>query len=345
MKDDHFRVDADDDGVTSPEAAAAFLERYGDQPRSIRVLLPGDTAEDVLEGRWRMYGGRKLKRSCDGETCDVRRETGGWDEGLPCECARRGVAPTDKKHHCALIYTLQVILPDVRGVGVWQVSTGSEISVRQLTGDLRLLEQLRGRVGGIACALEVVPTDVAPDGRPTRVFTLRLRVTDHTPGELLAGASTPTPDGLPERVDVRALPAPADDDVRDDLLTSGQTAGGGESHVTAGGSGEQATGDAHTDAEPVALSDAVAAWCSTLKPRTAETRRVVAACRALGITPDSGAIADRFGEQARTLDGFLEAAEAAAGVLPSAEKTTASESATPCLPSSGVADTTGGGDA
>ncbi|HKY60532.1 MAG TPA: hypothetical protein VJP59_05920, partial [Gemmatimonadota bacterium] len=40
---DYFRVEAEESGVTSPEAAASFHEVYGDEPRTIRCVLPGPT--------------------------------------------------------------------------------------------------------------------------------------------------------------------------------------------------------------------------------------------------------------------------------------------------------------
>lgn len=206
---DHFVVAVDESEITLAETVEAFRKVYGDEPRRIRAMLIGDTPEANLEGAWRLYGASKLKRRCDGVTCDERTATGGW-ESKPCACLAAGVEP-DGKRECVLTYTLSILLPDVAGFGVWQLDTGSVISVRRLTGFMRTAERIRGSLAGYEFDLLLVGVSVTPegDGKAKTVYVLEPRDFDLTPRAALA--ATPEVRGaLP--------PAPLADDARDDLL-------------------------------------------------------------------------------------------------------------------------------
>lgn len=214
---DYFRVDPED-GITSPECAASFLAEYGEKPTSIRCQVPGRRAADVFEGAWRLYGARKLKMICDGETCDERTATGGW-ESMPCACKARGIPLTKdngtaNEKHCKLSYTLNLFLPDVVGVGVWQIDTGSEISVARISRWLQMMENVTGGdLLFLDFTLNLVPVDVAPDGRAKKVYVLEPRAVGATPRELLTGGGrtqVALPAGDPEPGPT--LPPPAYDD-------------------------------------------------------------------------------------------------------------------------------------
>jgi hypothetical protein len=225
VADDHFVVSADDDGITLPETVAAFTAIYGAEPRQLRAMLLGDTPEANLEGAYRLYGTNKLKRRCDGVTCSERSATGGWAE-QPCVClAGKGVVGAD----CKLTFTLQMLLPEVPGFGIWQLDTGSEISVRRMTGFLRTAHTLRGTLTGLKFDLLLVPVQVAPGGTAKTVYVLDPRVLDLAPAAALE-------DGNGQRAGYE-LPAPIADDVRDELL-----------NVDAEGT------DTHTEPDPVLVA-------------------------------------------------------------------------------------------
>lgn len=208
-KIDYFRVEAEESGVTSPEAAASFHEVYGDEPRSLRCALPGPTPDAVFEGAWRLYGANKLKRLCDGTTCDERTATGGWTE-QPCICAGlpKMVKRKGKKEEvpnpdlCKLTWTFNVLLPDVRGIGVWQVDTGSEISIRRISSWLQMMHRLIGDFTLTEFTLDLVEAMVAPEGKALAVYVLQPRSEGSSPRELLAGG------GRAERQLIEAGPVP-----------------------------------------------------------------------------------------------------------------------------------------
>lgn len=193
---DYFVVTADDGGVTNPESAESFYDVYPDEPRVLSCVLPAATAEQCMEGAWRLYGTGKLKRKCDGTECDERTATGGWVT-QPCICEAKGIPSevtkggnlTKNPLHCRLIFTFNVLLPGVQGVGVWQVETQSEISARRIANWLRMMETLLGNLRMVPFELHLVPVSVAPDGKSKTVYVLEPRATAQTQAAIGAGTT------------------------------------------------------------------------------------------------------------------------------------------------------------
>lgn len=209
VKADHFVVYAEESGITSQEAVDAFKAVYGDEPRELECWLPAPTPDDIMEGAWRQYGKSKLKIRCDGETCAKRRETGGWAEE-PCQCQRLGLAEDDKRH-CDLGYTIQLILPRVSGIGVWQLDTGSTISSRRMADWLTLMMNLTGgNLTRLAFRLRIVPIKVSPEGTATTVYVLDPMTMDTSPQQLISAG--------PAQTQVAALPPPAADEEAEPTL-------------------------------------------------------------------------------------------------------------------------------
>ncbi len=206
---DHFVVNAD--AATSQQSADSFHEVYGPTPRELRITLPGDAPEDVLDSAWRMYGtGGMLKRKCAGPgmECKERGPGGEWIFG-PCACAREGVDVEDKTRHCQPRWTLNFLLMDVVGVGVWQFDTGSPMAGDGMASMLQLLYTLRGTLLRAECVLRLVPVQVAPKGQAKTVFIARLEAADVTPQQALDLAA-----GDP----IGQLPPSTLDDGPDELL-------------------------------------------------------------------------------------------------------------------------------
>jgi hypothetical protein len=209
---DYFRVETEESEITSPAAVDAFRAVYGEEPRELAVMFPGSDVEDVLENAWRLYGASKLKRRCDGTTCSERTATGGWVT-KPCVCE---ALPEASRDHCKRTLTVQVLLPDVSGIGVWQIDTSSEIGLRRLVGHLRLIQSIRGTLQGYECRLRLVPVKVAPDGATKTVYVLDPVDFSQTPRQALAGAAGAEPVGAASSQP--ALPPPVLDEERDELL-------------------------------------------------------------------------------------------------------------------------------
>lgn len=205
---DYFVVNAD--AATSETSAQSFHDVYGPEPRELRITLPGELPEDVLETAWRLYGGGSvLKRKCQGPggECKVRGPEGEWVYG-PCKCTSEGRDPEDKSNHCQQRWTLSFLLMDVAGLGVWQFDTGSPMAGDSMASMLQLLHAFRGTLLRVECILRLVPVQVAPKGQAKTVYVGRLESRDTPQAALDTAAGEP----------LGQLPPSTLDDGPDDLL-------------------------------------------------------------------------------------------------------------------------------
>lgn len=214
-KADHFIVSADDGGVTTPEAVAAFEAVYPGEPQQLRIMLPGNTPAECFEGAWRLYGKNKLKRMCDAEMCSERTPTGGWRD-VPCVCKEQNIAPRSDDH-CKLTYTLNVILPDVAIPGVWQIDTGGEMSSGRVADFLDMVSEMRRgqSIRFMEADLFLIKVMVQPEGmaKSMPVYVLNPQPRGATTKQLLSGGPLMLgPDGPAE------LPAPAADETPEPTL-------------------------------------------------------------------------------------------------------------------------------
>jgi hypothetical protein len=232
--DDHFRAAPDDSGITSETWAAAFHQVCGEKPREIKILLPGPAPGDILRGAYKLYGTSKLKRRCDGETCNERLAAGGWAE-KPCVCQARAIPEkvtrkgklVPNPERCQLSWSFQFILQDVPGLGAADLVTGSEISARNLATRLHFFHQIVGDLRLFPCVLFMTQVAVSPEGQTKKVWVLDLRDDGTwTPRQAIAGEVRPALE-LQQRVEAAGElpPAPVErDDDRDELVHRDSTA-------------------------------------------------------------------------------------------------------------------------
>lgn len=169
---DYFVV-REDNGITSPTAAEAFHEVYGDKPHELDIMFPIDD-EGLFFQQWlRRYGsGRGLICKGDGETAvRVDKKTGILEE-IECdpdEC------PYAIDRSCRPVATLMFILPRVAGLGCWQLDTSSWNSIVNLNSAIDFIGRLTGgRIAMIPLKLILRPRDVQPEGKKKRVWVLDL---------------------------------------------------------------------------------------------------------------------------------------------------------------------------
>jgi hypothetical protein len=326
-KVDYLRVDPDDE-ITLPEAAASYLAEYGPEPKRIKVRLPGKAPEDNLRGGWRKYGTSKLLCQCDGNLADERSETGGWVTGQ-CFCQARGIPETDKRNHCAWVFALELVLPDVKTIGIWDIATSSQVSVNRLTTSMVTFFEIFGDLRGRDYVLEMFPVKVSPDGRTQTIYAVDLSIVDKSQAELVAGLpllpppvagvipppAIDTPDALLHSPALqlassstvagaapggRPEPNPGTRTAREGVAAAPATTteGGAES-----GTGAPQSGDA-APTEP--LWQAVERQIDALTPH--QSKVVAEFCKANDIKPTRDGFIEAWGEQARDIAKCIGAA-------------------------------------
>ena len=209
------------DYFVCPEEVQAV---FGEKPKELQILIPLEDEERWASQYYRCYSRtRGLICKGDGETamCMIDTKTGAMADkdskavtmkDIPCQ--GRGCPHYGKQ--CKEIMNLQFLLPEVPGLGVWQIDTGSINSILNINSAAELIKRIYGRIAMIPLLLTLEAQEVQdPDGKKKTVHVLNLR-TNQTLLELMQTASAKRlTAGEPE------LPI-SDDEVPDLLLPQNQ---------------------------------------------------------------------------------------------------------------------------
>lgn len=204
------------------ELITQFQKLYGEKPTAIRIMFP-PVDQDLFFQQWyKRYGSATLlKCKGDGETatCALPEfaeglEVIGSDEmGLTkvkClgpEC----IYQKEEKPSCRRTGALQVLLPELSGIGVWQINTGSWNSIVNLNSALDWLKGLCGRYAMIPITLRRVPTEIPHEGKKTKHYIMQIDLENVNIAQLQKAALI-----APEKSLIGLLPAP--DEERDPLI-------------------------------------------------------------------------------------------------------------------------------
>lgn len=183
---DYFVVREDE--LTPKWAVEAFREVYGDKPRLLDIILPTEDRDKVFSQFLRGYGtGGILICKGDGERANrVNPETG---ELMEIDCNPE-TCEMYQTQHCRRTATLFFILPKVRGLGVWQLDTGSFHSIVNINSALDMIQAVCGRISWIPLKLQLEQRQVAPDRKSKKkVWVLNIVQPDITFSDLMRMAA------------------------------------------------------------------------------------------------------------------------------------------------------------
>jgi hypothetical protein len=140
-----------------------FVKLYGEQPKSIRVMFPVANPETYFPQFYKRYGsatalkckGDGITASCAAETFSKGLKVIGRDEmGLPTVECKGQECIYYKSKECSEVAVLQVLLPELPGAGVWQITTGSYNSIVNLNSCIDYIVAVCGRAHMIPLTLE-----------------------------------------------------------------------------------------------------------------------------------------------------------------------------------------------
>ncbi len=236
----HLGIMKDRDGTKYPAAVDYFVcppevqAVFGEKPRELRVLIPVEEPEKWAAQYYRCYSRtRGLICKGDGEKSVglVDRDTGDLAGIETGEAEMREIACPGRdcgyyRVQCKEVMNLQFLLPEVPGLGVWQIDTGSINSIRNINSAADLIRKLYGRVlhgRMISLLLTLEPLEVKVPGsgrRTVHVMNLRTR---ETLVDMMTAAGSSDPWLLPvaEGVGAGDIPEP-DDEVPELIMPQGQ---------------------------------------------------------------------------------------------------------------------------
>ncbi|MBW2672353.1 MAG: hypothetical protein JRD89_02905 [Deltaproteobacteria bacterium] len=165
--------------VCPPEVQAV----HGEKPKELPIMFPTEEPEQWASQYYRAYSQtRGLVCKGDGRTANalVDSRTGEIATRESKETELREVTcdpdtcPLYEKKGCRAIMNLQFMLPDVPGLGVWQLDTSSWNSIRNINSAITLIKSALGRISMIPLQLKVEPIEVSPDGMKKTVYVINL---------------------------------------------------------------------------------------------------------------------------------------------------------------------------
>jgi hypothetical protein len=160
----------------------------GDKPTKLSIMFPSDDEEIVARQYLKAYSysqglvckgdGRFAIRKIDTATGDlVDHETQDWIFSPnwtcnPDECPEY----TGQHRQCRRVMNLIFLMPEIPGLGVWQLDTSSFYSILNVNSCLTLIRALCGRISFIPLTLSLEPMEVTPPGvKRKTVHVLNIR--------------------------------------------------------------------------------------------------------------------------------------------------------------------------
>jgi len=173
--------------VCPPEVQAVF----GEKPTELAIMFPSDDEEQIARLYLRCYGqthglvcwgdgehGHQKTDIHTGAMADRNTKDWEWRDVTcnPQDCPEFGA-------RCRKMMTLMFMLPDVPGLGVWQINTSSFFSIQNINTTLEIIRNLtkspkspEGRVSWIPLTLALGPQVVSPKGTGTKtVFIMHIK--------------------------------------------------------------------------------------------------------------------------------------------------------------------------
>lgn len=183
------------DYFVCPEAVQTI---FGEKPKELRILIPVEDEERWASQYYRAYS-KTRGLICKGDGINATRmvdeETGAIADAKSKKIVMRDISCQGREcpeynKQCHEVMNLQFLLPEVAGLGIWQIDTGSINSIRNINSASELIKRIYGRIAMIPLILTVEPHPVQdPDGKKRDVYVLNLR-TNQTLLELMETART-----------------------------------------------------------------------------------------------------------------------------------------------------------
>lgn len=215
---DYFVLDPNTPDQKRRDALIAqFQKLYGDKPKAIKVMFPPVPREMFFAQFLKRYGkGALLKCKGDGEIAETIPEfaeglekIGETERGFIQVKCLGDECPYTKSGECGRMASLQVILPELSGISIWQIDTGSYNSIVNMNSAIDYIQALTGRYAMLPLTLLRKPVDVAYEGKKSKHYVLDIDLEHVSIGELQKFAML-TP------VERALIPAP--DESKDELF-------------------------------------------------------------------------------------------------------------------------------
>lgn len=171
-----------------------LVEIYGEKPKEFRILIPIEDEEkwagqyykayDMTHGLVCKGDGEMALRMIDIKTGTLPNKATETVTNKEVTCQGKD-CPEYKAKKCGEVMNLLFMLPEIPGIGVWQIDTGSINSILNINSCAKIIKAAYGRIAMIPLKLTLEPKEVnnPESGKKQTVYVLHLR-TDYTLNQL-----------------------------------------------------------------------------------------------------------------------------------------------------------------
>ena len=165
-----------------------IVDLFGPQPKELRILIPVEDEELWATQYYKMYDmtrglicrgdGENASRMIDIKTGSLPNKDTGTVGMKDMVCAGKN-CPEYKVKKCGEVMNLRFILPEVPGLGIWQIDTGSINSILNINSCAKMIKAAFGRISMVPLSLTLEPIEVnnPETGKKQKVYVLNLRST------------------------------------------------------------------------------------------------------------------------------------------------------------------------
>lgn len=146
---------------------------YGEKPTELQIMFPVEEPELFAQQWLRAYSmtqglvcigsGVEGRRKVDVDTGAIAdHETKQWEwKAISCDPQE---CPEYQTKRCRRVMNLQFLLPEVPGLGVYQIDTSSFYSIVNINSMIKMLKGILGRCSMVPLTLALGPIEVSPPG-------------------------------------------------------------------------------------------------------------------------------------------------------------------------------------
>src|SRR3990167_776381 len=163
-----------------------LVRLFGETPKELRVMIPAEDEEvwasqylkayDLTHGLVCKGDGITATRLVDVKTQKWPSKDATATTMIDMACPGKD-CPDYKAKKCGEQMNLQVIIPEVPGLGGWQIDTGSKNSIININSCAKIIKMAFGRLSRIPLTLSLEPAEVKnpENGKRQTVYVLNLR--------------------------------------------------------------------------------------------------------------------------------------------------------------------------
>ena len=191
---------------------------FGERPRELRIMFPTEDENQWATQHLKCYSAtRGLICRGDGEIAvarvDIKTGEIATRDSQNTELREISCDPDTcsyyQRSQCRRVMSLQFLIPDCPGFGVYQLNTSSFYSIVNINSSIKFIRGICQRISMIPLSLKLVPLEVQPEGHRKTVHVLSLTA-NYTLAEIQRYARIPPGQAL--------LLPPPDTEAPDDLF-------------------------------------------------------------------------------------------------------------------------------